>query len=85
MCKGGFNSEDAGKFFHCQNKYSKSLPWAENLNKLSTVLGGIFKFSARGEVLEYLFWQWKKSPVSSDSKPPLAGTFYYLCKWRNFL
>jgi hypothetical protein len=30
--KGGFKSEDTGKCFHCQHKYSKSLSWAENLN-----------------------------------------------------
>ena len=25
FCKGGFKSEETGEFFHCQNKYSKSL------------------------------------------------------------
>ena len=30
--KGGFKSEETGEFFRCQNKYSKSLSWAENLN-----------------------------------------------------
>ena len=45
--KGGFKSEDTEEFFHCQNKYSKSLSWAENLNKLFTVLGGKFKLSAQ--------------------------------------
>ena len=29
---GGFKSEETGGFLHCQNKYSKSLPLAENLN-----------------------------------------------------
>ena len=69
--KGGFKSEDTEEFFRCQNKYSKSLSWAENLNKLFTVLGGKFKFSAQDSDLEYLFWQRKNSPVSSDLKPPL--------------
>ena len=70
--KGGFKSEDTGEFFHCQHKYSKSLSWAENLNKLFTVLSGKFKFSAQDSVLEYLCWRCKKSPVSSDLKPPLT-------------
>ena len=53
--KGGFISEDAGGFLHCQNKYSKSLSWAENLNKLFTDLGGKFKYSAQDSDLEYIF------------------------------
>ena len=51
--KGGFKSEDTGEFFHCQHKYSKSLSWAENLNKLINVLGGKFKFSAQDSDMEY--------------------------------
>ena len=66
-------SEDTRGFLHCQNKYSKSLSWAENLNKLLTDLGGKFKFSAQDSDLEYLFWQRKNSPVSSDLKPPLSS------------
>ena len=66
MPKGGFMSEDTGGFLHCQIKYSKSLSWAENLNKLSTDLGGKFKFSAQDSDLEYLIWQCKNYPVSSD-------------------
>ena len=69
--KGGFYSEDTGEFLHCQNKYSKSLSWAENLNKLFTVLGGKFKFSAQDSDMEYLCWQCKNSAVSSDLKPSL--------------
>ena len=65
-------SEDTGGFLHCQNKYSKSLSWAENLNKLFTDLGGKFKFSAQDSDLEYLFWRSKNPPVSSDLKPPLV-------------
>ena len=72
--KGGFKSEDTGEFFHCRHKYSKSLSWAKNLNKLFAVLGGKFKFSAQGSDLEYLYWQWKFFPVSSDLKPPLENT-----------
>jgi hypothetical protein len=74
--KGGFKSEDqsedTGKFLCLQHKYSKSLSWAENLNNLFTVLGGKFKFSAQDSDLEYLCWRCKKSPASSDLKPPLV-------------
>ena len=34
--KGGFKSEDTGGVLLLQDKYSKSLSWAENLNKLFT-------------------------------------------------
>ena len=44
------------------------------MNKLFTVLGGKFKFSAQNIDLEYLIWQGKNSPVSSDLKPPLKIT-----------
>ena len=37
-------------------------------------LGGKFKFSAQDSDLEYIFWQCKNPPVSSDIKPPL-GTY----------
>ena len=53
MTKGGFKSEETGGFLLLQNKYSKSLSWAENLNKLFTALGGKFKFSAQDSDLEY--------------------------------
>ena len=46
LVKGGFKSEDTGEFLLFQNKYSKSLSWVENFNKLFTLLGGKFKFSA---------------------------------------
>ena len=36
-------------------KYSKSLSWAENLNKLFTVLGRKFKFPAQDSDLEHVF------------------------------
>ena len=35
--EGGFESEDTGKMLRLQHKYSKSLSWAENLKKFSTV------------------------------------------------
>ena len=78
ISKGDFKSEDTGELLHCQNEYSKSLSWAKNLNfppqnskQLIQILGGKFKFSAQDSDLEYLFWQCKNSPVSSDLKPPL--------------
>ena len=71
IAEGGFKSEDTGEFLLLQNEYSKSLSWAENLNKLFIDLGGKFKFSAQDSELEYLFWQCENPPVSSDLKPPL--------------
>ena len=71
LIKGNFKLEDTGEFLLLQNKYSKSLSWAENLNKLFTVLGGKFKLSAQDSDLEYLCWRCKNSLVSSDLKPPL--------------
>ena len=54
--------------FYFQNKYSKLLSWAENLNKYFTVLGGKFKFSTQDCKLRYTnslvnvtFGSWKKS------------------------
>ena len=41
------------------------------MNKLLTVVGGKFKYSAQDSDLEYLFWRSKNPPVSSDLKPPL--------------
>ena len=48
-------SEDTRGFLPFQTKYSKSLSWAGNLNKLFTDLGGKFKFSAQDSDLEYFF------------------------------
>ena len=72
LTKGGFKSEDTGKILRLKHKYSKSLSWAENLNKLFTVLGRKLKFSAQDSDFEYLCWRCKNYPVSSDLKPPLA-------------
>ena len=66
--KGGFMSEDTEGFLSCQNEYSKSLSWAENLNKLFTILGGKFKFSAQDNDLEHSFWQCKNPPASLKLK-----------------
>jgi hypothetical protein len=69
--KGGFKSEKTGEFFRCQNKYSKSLSSAENLNFPPKTVNNLFKFSAQDSDLEYLFWQRKNSSVSSELKPSL--------------
>ena len=74
--KGGFKSEDTGNFLRLQQKYSKSVSSAENLNKLFTFLGGKFKFSAQDSDLEYLCWRPKNFPVSSDLKPALCILFF---------
>ena len=46
--------------------------YVRKYGKLFTVLGGKFKFSAQDSDMEYSFWQWKTSQVSSDLKPPLV-------------
>ena len=58
-------------FLHLQNRYSKSLSWAKNSNFPPKSVNTVLKFSPQDSDLE--FWRSKKSPVSSDSKPPLAG------------
>ena len=45
--KGGFLSEDIMMLVTLPNYGAKSQPWAENLNKLFTVMGCKFKFSAQ--------------------------------------
>ena len=69
--KDVFFSESVMCSSHCQNRYSKSLPWAWNLNKLFTVMGGKFKFHVQDSDLEYLFWQCEKHIAISEKKPPL--------------
>ena len=73
LIKGGFKSEETGGFLLLQNIYSKSLSWAENLNFPPKTVNNLFKFSAQDSDLEYLIWQRKNAPVSSDLKPPLAN------------
>ena len=48
-------------------------------NYFKTV-NNLFKFSAPERDLEYLFWQWKKSSVSSDLKSSLGQIVYILPK-----
>ena len=72
-------------FLSLQHKYSKSLSWAENLNKLLTVLAGKFKFSAQDSDLEYLCWRCKNSPESSGLKPqvkPHMSTYVQKILWQ---
>ena len=75
--KGGFKSEETRGFLLLQNKYSKSLSWAKNLNFPPKTVNNLFKFFAQDSDLEYLFWQRKNSSVSSDLKPPLAPVVYF--------
>ena len=54
--KGGLISEGTLTLVPLSTKNSKSLSWAENLNKLFTVIGGKFKFSAQKSDLAPFFW-----------------------------
>ena len=72
LSKGDFQSEETGDIFHCQNRYSKSLSSAENLNFPPKTVYKLFKFSAQDSGLEYLFCQQKNPSVSSDLKPPFV-------------
>ena len=79
-------------FSNLQNKYSKSLSWAWNLNKLFTVIGGKFKFQVQDSDLEYLFWQCEKHIALSEKKPPLGPTIFkipqpnwqYCVYWKDY-
>ena len=59
-------SEETGGFLFFQDKYSKSLSSAENLNFPPKSVNNLYKFSAQDNALEYLFWTSKNTPVSSD-------------------
>ena len=72
VVKDGFRSEETGRILHCQNKYSKLISWAENLNCPPKSVNNLFKFSAQDTDLEDLFLQCKKPPVPFDRKPPLS-------------
>ena len=61
-----------GRIFTCPKKYSKCLSWAKNLNKLFTVLGGEFKFSAQDRDLEYFFGEVNILPYLLTLKPTLV-------------
>ena len=47
LAKGGFKSEETGGFLSLQNKYSKSLSWAENLDFPPKSENNLFKLSAQ--------------------------------------
>ena len=82
ILKVALSQKRLGDFFRCQNKYYKSLSWAENLNFPPKILNNLFKFSAQDSDLEYLFWQLKKPSVSSDIKPPLTSWLWQKNKTR---
>ena len=58
--KGVFFSESTLRSSNFQNKYSKSLSWAWNSNKLFTVMGRKFKFQVQDSDLECLFWRFDR-------------------------
>ena len=60
--KSRIMSEGMGRFLLLQNKYAKSLSWAENLNFPPTTVNKFFKFSAQDSNLEYLLWRGKNFP-----------------------
>ena len=60
------------KVWHGSKKYSKSLPWAENLNFLPTAVNNLFKFCAPDSDLKYFL-----AVSSSLKKLPLHT--YYIC------
>ena len=59
--KGGLISEGNLTLVQLPTKGAKSLSWAENFKKLFIVLGGRFKFSAKGERFGSFCWQWDQS------------------------
>ena len=69
--KGGFKSEDTGKFYVSNiaipNHYPEQKIWISCL----LFSAGNSNFSAQDSDLEYLCWRSKNSPVSFDLKPPL--------------
>ena len=80
--KGVFFSESEICFSNLQKKYSKSLSWAWNLNKLFTVMSGNFKFQVQDSDLE--IW---KTNLNSEKKPALQFDdflmifFLYISGW----
>ena len=72
--KGGFKSEDTGEFFRCKHKYSKSLSWAWNLNKLFTVFGRKFEFQGqdKGQLIsKCFFWCLRFLPKNEQKQVDL--------------
>ena len=69
LAKGGFFSEIAMCFSHCQNK---SLSWTWNLNFPLITVKNLFKFQAQGSDLEYLFWKCEKHIALFEKKPSLV-------------
>ena len=70
--KGSFYSESAMHFSNLQNKYSRSLYWAWNLNKLFTIFGGKFKFQGPDSDLECFFGDLTNTSHFLE-KPPLVS------------
>ena len=71
--KMAFSQKTLENFYIANINIPNHYPEYKNLNFLPTV-NNLFKFSAQDSDLEYLFWQYKNFPVSSDLKPPLEIT-----------
>ena len=54
------------------NKGAKSLPRAENLNKLLTIMDGKFKFAVQSKDLAPFIGNGTKIKIPSEIKPPLV-------------
>ena len=70
--KGGLISEGILTLVSLPIKGAKSLPWAENLNKLFTGMGEKFKFYAQRSDLTPFVGNSTKIIVPSEIKPPLG-------------
>ena len=69
--KVGLFSEDILTLNPLSKKGAKSLPWAENLNKLFTEKGGKFKLSPQGRNLAPFVGNGTKVKIPSNIKQPL--------------
>ena len=69
--KGGLITERILKVVPLPTKCAKSLPRAENLNKLFTEKCGKFKFSAQGRDLALFVGNGTKVKIPSEIKPAL--------------
>ena len=72
--KGGLISEGILTLVPLPTKGAKSLSCAENLNKLFTVKGGKFKFSAQGRDLALFVDNGTKVKILSEIKLPLRDS-----------
>ena len=76
--KGGLISEGILTLVSLPIKGAKSLPWAENLNKLFTEKGRKFEFSAQGQDLAPFVGNVTKIKIHSEIKSPLFKTYAFI-------